>query len=233
MADFSIIQKLKLALNAAVSTPFFIIYAVFGLILVFLIIFDLKKHKKISKIIYIVSLIFLFTFFTIKYFSVLVKILDSVVEIFVKTIFFPSLGIYIAMLIMTNITMILVILSRNRHKIEKTITVIISILINILFVIIINLITVNKIDISSDVKLYSDTNILTLLQLSMSLFISLYLLIFLFRFKYKMRLYDKNIIFDNEIYPDMPSYIQNNNIGVIPNKDIKIVKIIDFSKDNR
>jgi len=59
MADLSIVEKIKLFFNTAISTPFFIGYAVIGILLVVFMIFDIRKKKKFSKIIYIVSGIFL------------------------------------------------------------------------------------------------------------------------------------------------------------------------------
>ena len=69
MADLSIVEKIKLLFNTAISTPFFVSYAVVGILLVVFMIIDIKKHRKFSKIIYIISGVFLITFFLIKYFN--------------------------------------------------------------------------------------------------------------------------------------------------------------------
>lgn len=231
MADFSIIQKIKLLFDTVVSTPFFIVYALFGILLVVFIVFDIKKKKKISKIMYILSFLFLLTFFTIKYFSVIIKLLDSFVEIILKALYFPSLGLYILMLIIANLTLFIVLI-RKFFKSYKITTVIFVSLLDFIFVMIINLIAKNNIDVTSDVKLYADSIILTLLQISMALFVSLYLLFFLFALYHKFKLYDKNVTFDNEVLPDMGLYVKNNNNSFFNDNDINIFKIIDFTKKN-
>ena len=205
------IKKIKLVFDTAISTPFFIVYAILGLILVGLIIFDIKKYKKISRILYIVCIIFLATFFIIKYFDVIIKVIDSFVEILLKTLYFPNLGIYITILIITNLTFVFTTISEKSYKIYKVISSLITTLIDLLFIMIIGIISKNHIDISSDVKLYSDSTILTLLQISMGLFVSLYLLLMLARIHWRLKLYDKNVTFDNEVYPDMGLYIKNNS----------------------
>ena len=234
MADFSIIKKIKLVFDTAISTPFFIVYAILGLILVGLIIFDIKKYKKISRILYIVCIIFLATFFIIKYFDVIIKVIDSFVEILLKTLYFPNLGIYITILIITNLTFVFTTISKKSYKIYKVISSLITTLIDLLFIMIIGIISKNHIDISSDVKLYSDSTILTLLQISMGLFVSLYLLLMLARINWRLKLYDKNVTFDNEVYPDMGLYIKNNSTdGKISDEYIRVFKVIDFSDKGR
>ena len=234
MADFSMIKKIKLVFDTAISTPFFIVYAILGLILVGLIIFDIKKYKKISRILYIVCIIFLATFFIIKYFDVIIKVIDSFVEILLKTLYFPNLGIYITILIITNLTFVFTTISKKSYKIYKVISSLITTLIDLLFIMIIGIISKNHIDISSDVKLYSDSTILTLLQISMGLFVSLYLLLMLARIHWRLKLYDKNVTFDNEVYPDMGLYIKNNSTdGKISDEYIRVFKVIDFSDKGR
>ena len=228
------IKKIKLVFDTAISTPFFIVYAILGLILVGLIIFDIKKDKKISRILYIVCIIFLATFFIIKYFDVIIKVIDSFVEILLKTLYFPNLGIYITILIITNLTFVFTTISEKSYKIYKIISSLITTLIDLLFIMIIGIISKNHIDISSDVKLYSDSTILTLLQISMGLFVSLYLLLMLARIHWRLKLYDKNVTFDNEVYPDMGLYIKNNSTdGKISDEYIRVFKVIDFSDKGR
>lgn len=230
MADFSIIQKIKLVFDTVISTPFFIFYAIIGMFLVGLIIFDIKKHKKISKIVYILCLVFLVTFFFIKYFNTIIKIFDSFIEIFMKALYFPNLGIYITVLIIINLTFVFIMISKKSYKASKIITSLIATLIDLIFIMIIGLIAKNKIDITSDIKLYSDSTILTLLQISMALFVSLYLLLIFVKLHHRLKLYDKNVTFDNEFYPDMGLYIKNTNVtGKFSDSDIKIFKVIHFS----
>ena len=213
MADLSIFDKIKLFFNTAVSTPFFIAYAIVGLLLIVFMIADIKKYKKFSKIIYIISGIFLSTFFFVKYFSVILKIVDSFIEIVLKALYFPNLGIYIIMLIIINITFIYHILSKKVYKSSKVIASIITIIVDFIFIMIIGIISSEKIDITSDVKLYSDSTILTLLQISMALFSSLYILLGFVILSYRFRKYDKKI-------------------NTFPKESVRVFKIIQLGGNN-
>lgn len=215
MADLSIVEKIKLFFNTAVSTPFFIIYALLGLILIVFMIIDIKKHKRFSKIIYIVSGLFLITFFLIKYFNIIVKVFDSFIEILLKALYFPNLGIYIIMLIIINGSFIYHIINRNVYKSSKIICSVFTVLIDFLFIMIVGIISSEKIDITSEVKLYSDVTILTLLQISMALFASLYMLLGLVKISHKLRKYDKS-----------------TTVNTFSKENIKVFKILNFG-DNK
>ena len=195
MADLSITQKIKLFFNTAVSTPFFILYAVIGIFLVVFMIFDIKKKKRFSKVIYILSGLFLISFFFIKYFNVILKVIDSFVEIILKALYFPNLGIYVVMLIITNGTFIYNLISKKTSKSAKGITGVINIIIDFIFIMIVGIISSEKIDVTSEVKLYSDTTILTLLQMSMALFASQYLLLLLIMASHKFKRFDSFLNF--------------------------------------
>ena len=218
MADLSIVEKIKLLFNTAISTPFFILYAVVGILLVIFMIIDIKKNKKFSKYIYIISGIFLITFFFIKYFNIILKVIDSFIEIVIKALYFPNLGIYIVMLIIANIIFIYNMISKKTYKSSKIIAGIITILIDFIFILIIGIISSEKIDITSEVKLYSDATMLTLLQISMALFASEGLLLGLSLASHKLKKYDKIIIEE-----------KNNTFS---KENIRVFKILNFGDNN-
>ena len=204
MADLSIVEKIKLLFNTAISTPFFIIYAIVGILLIIFMIIDIRKHKKFSKFIYIFT--------------------DSFIEIIMKALYFPNLGIYVVMLIITNVTFVYSMINRKVYKSNKIISGIINVLIDFIFILIIGIISSEKIDITSEVKLYSDTTILTLLQISMALFASQYLLLGLSIASHKFKKYDKNY---NKL-----EISNNENVNTFSSKNIRIVKILDFGDRN-
>lgn len=230
MADFSIIKKIKVFFDAVISTPFFIVYAILGIALISIMIYDIKKHKKFSKIIYITSLIFLFTFFIIKYFNVILKIIDSFIELILSTLYFPNLGLYVIMLIILNITFFFVLNSKKINKICKISTIIISIIIDFIFILIVGIVSKNKIDITSEVKLYSDSTLLTLLQMSMALFVSLYLILLLAYIYRRLKKYDVKKVNSNMVVPNMGIYFDDKIENKFSPSDIKLVKIIEYNK---
>ena len=230
MADLSIIEKIKLFFETVVSTPFFLIYAILGIVLAIIMIVDIKKHKKISSILYFMVFSFLTTFVLIRYFSVIVNIIDTFIEVIVKALYFPSIGFYITMLLVSNAIFLVLFFSKKAKKSYKIVSGISNMLIDFLFIMIVSIIAKNNIDINLDVKLYSNSTILVLLQLSISLIFSMYILLFFIKIYYKFRLYDKVVTFDNEEYPDMDVYVDNNSVGLgIPNSAVRFIKVLDFS----
>lgn len=224
MADLSIVDKIKLLFNTAISTPFFIAYAVIGILLVVFMIIDIRRKKKFSKIIYIISAIFLITFFFIKYFNIILKVIDSFIEIILKALYFPNLGIYVIMLIITNVTFIYNMISKKTYKSNKIISGVLNILIDFIFILIIGIISSEKIDITSEVKLYSDETILTLLQISMALFASEYMLLGLSIVSHRLKKYDKNY---NKVEIN-----DTEKINTFSSESIRVFKVLNFGDKN-
>lgn len=224
MADLSIVDKIKLLFNTAISTPFFIAYAVIGILLVVFMIIDIRRKKKFSKIIYIISAVFLITFFFIKYFNIILKVIDSFIEIILKALYFPNLGIYVIMLIITNVTFIYNMISKKTYKSNKIISGVLNILIDFIFILIIGIISSEKIDITSEVKLYSDETILTLLQISMALFASEYMLLGLSIVSHRLKKYDKNY---NKV-----KISDTEKINTFSSESIRVFKVLNFGDKN-
>ena len=115
------------------------------------------------------------------------------------------------LLIIVNIGFIYTLI-KNIHKSYKILTGIISIILDLLFIIIINIILENKIDITSEITLYTNSNLLVLLELSTALFVSWLLLIIFISAYLKLKVLDNNVIFTNDItYPKMDVYINETN----------------------
>ena len=122
------------------------------------------------------------------------------------------------MLIITNGTFIYNLISKKTSKSAKGITGVINIIIDFIFIMIVGIISSEKIDVTSEVKLYSDTTILTLLQMSMALFASQYLLLLLIMASHKFKRFDKK---DNKLVVD-------NSINTFSKESVKVFKVLNF-----
>ena len=109
-------------------------------------------------------------------------------------------------------------ISKKTYKSSKIIAGIITILIDFIFILIIGIISSEKIDITSEVKLYSDATMLTLLQISMALFASEGLLLGLSLASHKLKKYDKISIEE-----------KNNTFS---KENIRVFKILNFGDNN-
>lgn len=211
MENVSFLDKIRILLNTIISKPFFSISALVGIILAVLMIIDIIKHKKIRKRYYILAWFFIFIFIVTKYMKVIPTLVDNLINQIFLTLYFPSIGVYMFLLIIVNIGFIYTLI-KNIHKSYKILTGIISIILDLLFIIIINIILENKIDITSEITLYTNSNLLVLLELSTALFVSWILLIIFISAYLKLKVLDNNVIFTNDItYPKMDVYINETN----------------------
>ena len=125
------------------------------------------------------------------------------------------------MLIITNATFIYNMINKKSHKSSKIVSGVINILIDFIFILVIGIISSEKIDITSEVKLYSDATILTLLQISMALFASEYLLLGLCVASNKFKKYDNKI-----------EITANESKNSFSKNDIRVFKVLNFGVKN-
>ena len=211
MANFSFIDKIKILFNTILSTPFFSLSALIGIILAILMIIDIIKHKKIRKRYYIAAWFFIFIFIITKYSKVIPTLLDNLINQIFMALYFPSIGVYMFLLIVINIGFIYSLI-KNIHKSYKILSGIISIIMDLLFILIINLLLENNIDITSEITLYTNSKLLVLLELSTALFVSWILLIIFISAYLKLKVLDNNLLFESDLqYPEMDVYINETN----------------------
>lgn len=240
MANFSPIEKLKIILNTILSTPLFSVSTFIGLILIGFMIFCIIKKKKLPKWLYLVGWLFVIIFIVFRYTKLVPTLLDNLVDTFFKCLYFPSLGLYVSIVILSNIIFIVMNVQKNVHKSYKIISLINAVILNILFIFVAGVMTKNKIDLSTVINLYTNSTLLVLLQISMAIFIIFILLVLFLRIYNKMKLLDNVKFGDDYKYPDMDNYITdrvlkpNNSIFIRKvikpikktNKDIKVHKIM-------
>lgn len=211
MANISFVDKIKILFNTIFSNPFLSLSAVLGIILAVLMIIDIIKHKKIRRKYYIAAWFFIFLFIIVRYYKVFPLLVDNLINQVFMTLYFPNIGVYMMLLIIINISFIYC-LAKNIHKSYKVLTGIISIFLDLLFILIINFILENNIDITSDITLYTNSKLLVLLELSTALFVSWILLIFFISAYLKLKKLDNNLLFDQNLaYPEMAIYVNETN----------------------
>lgn len=211
MANYSFFDKIVILFKTIISKPFFFLSAVIGLILAILMIIDIVKRKKIRKRYYIAAWFFIFLFIVTKYMNVIPILVDNLINQVFLTLYFPSIGVYMLLLIIVNIGFIYTLI-KNINKSYKILTGIISIILDLLFILIINIIIDNKIDITSEITLYTNSNLLVLLELSTAIFVSWILLIIFISAYLKLQVLDNNLLFEKDLsYPEMDVYVNESN----------------------
>ena len=171
MSRLSLADKLKILGDVTSSSGLFVVAIVILVALALLVITTNTKTKKISKFvcmaiygsITLVSLIF--------YREELFNMLDYMMNNFFIAVYFPNLAIYFAAIIATNIILWISIFNRKITKWIRAINTIVFCIIHYLLILIINIITTNKLDIFEQTSIYQNENALALIELSSTIFI--------------------------------------------------------------
>lgn len=117
-----------------------------------------------------VLMILMFGVSIVSNYKILMDTFDNFSTIFFRNIYFPSIYVYIGILVFNFVVFITSVLSAKKKKIYKVINTINFILNNILFAIVLNIIAKNKIDIFSMSSLYTNTSLVAILELSIGTF---------------------------------------------------------------
>lgn len=231
MADFSIFQKLKIIFSAIISTPLFLIASLLGLSLIILMIVSFIKKIKIPKFIYFIGWGLVIIFVGLKYSKIVPKLLDNLVDTIFKGLYFPSIGFYMFIIVITNISFIVLAVQKTVRKSYKIVSGVTSIIMNVLFIIVGGIMTKNKIDISDSVNMYTNSTLLVLLQISMALFLIYILIVLFIRIYIKMKILDSVKFGGNYEYPSMgPVIVEKKDTRM---NEVIIRKVIKPHKENQ
>lgn len=189
MSKLSLLDKLKVLSDVTSSSGLFIVAIVILIALAALLITTNTKTKKISSFvciaiygaIIIVSILF--------YREELFELFDYMMNNFFIAIYFPNLAIYFAAIVTTNIILWISIFNRKITKWIRTINTIIFCFIHYLLILIINIITTNKLDIFDQTSIYENQEALALIELSSTIFVVWILFLIIYKI---IRIYQDN-----------------------------------------
>lgn len=170
MTYLTILEKLQILLDMILDSK--ILLALIGIIIILSILNLLKviNNKKYILLLVASLLISLVVDISINYKSLSVTF-DNFMTIFFTNIYFPSIYVYIGILVINLITFIISIFNINMKKGYKIINTIIFILNNIFLIIILNVVAKNNIDIFSIESLYTNKNLVGILELNVIVFL--------------------------------------------------------------
>ena len=171
MKGFSLWEMLETIANLVLSSPIFLISLIVGIILLIAMMISIKKTKRIGKTLTIIIYFFLIIFVLIYYNDYLYNLLDNLMNTLFTQIFFPNLAAYFIMLLTTMIILFYSIIKTNIPRYLRVINMITPFLIIFLFVLTLDVIISAKINIYEPLTVYSDKNLLTLIEFSMIIFV--------------------------------------------------------------
>lgn len=240
MTYLSIIEKLRILLDMLLDFKFILIFVILLLILTFLYAIRRINRKKYA-LMMLSTFILLFAISIISNYKVLANTFDNFTTIFFGNIYFPSIYVYIGVLVICFITFITSILNTMLKKIYKIINSIMFVCNNILLIIVLNIIAKNKIDIFSVSSLYTNNNLVAILEISMNLFILWVLsliIVYTTNCICDRIVVKKHVVVDNnvsstlEVFNDINEDINVNNDSINVSKDEVVIDTVDLNENS-
>lgn len=170
MSYLSIVEKFKILFDMVLDFKFIFIFLGILVIATFLYLIKKIDNRKYIMVITLSLLLILVIDIVINY-KELSEVFDNFMTIFFSNIYFPSVYVYVGTLLIVAIAFITSMFNKMLNKIYKIINGITFIMNNILLVIILNIIAKNKIDVFTPNELYTNINLVAVLEISIGLFV--------------------------------------------------------------
>ncbi len=169
MSYLSIAEKFKILFDMILDFKFIFIFLGVLVIATFLYLIKKIDNRKYIMIITLSLLLILGIDIVINY-KELAEVFDNFMTIFFSNIYFPSVYVYVGTLLIVAIAFITSMFNKMLNKIYKIINGITFVMNNILLAIILNIIAKNKIDVFTPNELYTNINLVAVLEISIGLF---------------------------------------------------------------
>lgn len=172
MIQASLLDQIKTFFNILVNTKTLWIIVIMVLGLVLLLTLASKFHnKKITKVLY--AIVYLGIFGTLIYFfhEEIFELFDYLIDNIFLFLFFPNLAVYILVLVVVNVIIIKSTFSEKDNKIIKVFNIIAFIVFDIIFYLIIDNVIKNDVNVYEQLSIYTNNDLLILIELSMKLFV--------------------------------------------------------------
>lgn len=167
MEPLSIIDIFKNLYNIVSSSTFFLVCLLISVFILLLTLIGIKKLKKTIKYFFVLSWLICLVLLIIKYFDYLLSILDNFVENVLISIYFPNISVFVIVLFISNILLFVSLFKNMKTNLYKVLWLISGILINFLFVLILEIVVKNNIDVYSATSVYTNSDLYVLLNASM------------------------------------------------------------------
>ena len=171
MSKLSFFDKLKILFDVASSSYIFLIVLLIVVSLAFIFITTNRSNAKSSKIAYTIMYLAVILVGIGVYYDSLSKMFDYMMNNLFIAIYFPNLAIYFAAIIASNIILWISMFNFKLHRTIKRINVVMYSIIHYILILIINVITKNKLDVFTQKSVYDNKQALGLLELSSTIFV--------------------------------------------------------------
>lgn len=171
MEQLSFSEKLKVLVDVSSSSGICIASIILLLFMAFLFLTTTKRNAKSSKKFYLTIYAVLIISFMGIYSSSLKDMFDYMMNNFFIVVYFPNLAIYLAAIIATNIILWVTIFNFKEDKLLKFLNTFIYCIIHYLLILILNIVTKNKLNVFDQTSVYGNHDALALIGLTSTIFI--------------------------------------------------------------
>ena len=184
MIPMSILEKLKSLFGIATSSTFFLIAIIVSILFFCFTLFNILSKKMDNHKIFIFIWGIIAVGIVIMYHNFIIGLGDSFIENIFMAIYFPSLAVFSVMVLLSNLVLFYSVFKKNLMLFFKIVWSVSAILINLLFVFILDIVVKDSVDIYSKAEVYGNQKLLVLLEVSMAIFalnLGMYLIITLIK----------------------------------------------------
>lgn len=189
MIEMSIIEKIKTLIDIILPSPFFLSLLVIGILTAILLIINNKLKSKIVKILIALSYISITLYIFIVYGPSVLQLSDNLIDKVFNAIYFPSIITYFCIILISILLFVRSIIDKKITKIAKIVSTLTFIIIMFLFILTLDTIITNNIDITLKTTVYTNQNLVVLIQTSTTIF-AIWILIMIIDFVVTI-IYDK------------------------------------------
>ncbi len=170
MEELSLLEKLQILFDNIIAHPFFLIILMVPMVVMFLERDTTKKEKDVKKIILLIYIIVIAVVLFIGG-STLFDLFDNVVNGFFMTLYFPNFITLFVVIILSAIICLITVFYKKLVKVVRIINFTGFAIVQTLFCLVLVTIQSNDINIYRENALYSNSDVLTLMQLLMGVFL--------------------------------------------------------------
>ena len=230
MVEITLLERLKITFSLIFSSPLFLIL-IFAFLLMIADIYIISKKSKTTKIVYLIISLVIIGLLLHNYLSSVLSVFDTIAKNILTIIYFPSVLEYILILLISLIILLISSLSKKTNKHIKLINLFIFAINMLIFFLILDQISINNIDLTNKISIYTNETLMALFELS-SIIFALWI-IGLILYKIISKLIHKDDISDNFYEePELPKTIEELRKEILtPPPQIEYI-VVEKKNDN-
>lgn len=179
MEDVSFIERIRLLSNLIISSPFFIVILLLLITATVTLVFSKKLNNKYIKIavtiLYFLSIILII----FNYGNSFLRFFDNLINKLFTYLYFPSIIAYLCLMIIGIFILIKMIISKEKSKFIVVCNIILFTISSLLFILSIDTIVSNNIDIFKKVSLYNNETLMVLIQANTTIYLIWFIILFI------------------------------------------------------